>query len=1451
MKKVTSALLLCLLLLFNSNNILGQSIQNNIWKDISSSSLEVIKPREYFPEVFRSLRVDFELLKGQLLKASSNNLVDKKSEPIYFIIPNPDGSNETYKLFESPIMHPDLAAQFPFIKTFSAQSIDHPSRTARLDFTEWGFHAMVISTDGWFFIEPFSQGNVNDYIGYYKKDSKQKSPFNCEFNDHSVESLIEPPGSGPLLRTSGSQLKSYRLALACTGEYATFHGGTVSGAMSAMVTTMNRVNGVYELEVAVRMILIANTNLLVYTNSATDPYTNSSGSTMLSENQSNINAVIGTANYDIGHVFSTGGGGVAYLGSVCGSSKAGGVTGQSSPVGDNFDIDYVAHEMGHQFGGNHTFNSVTGNCTSNRTGSTAYEPGSGTTIMAYAGICGADDIQPHSDPLFHSKSYDQIQIFITTGSGNNCDVQTGTGNTPPTVNAGSNYTIPYLTAFKLTGSATDADNDPLTYLWEEYDTGPAGAPNSPSGNAPIFRVFTPSIDSSRTFPRIQDLVRNQQTLGEILPSYARSLTFKFTARDNRLNGGGVGNNDASVVLTVINTGTAFSVSSPNTNLTWQGFSNQTVTWNVSSTDLSPISCANVNILLSTDSGYTFPYTLVSNTPNDGSQVVTIPNVVGNSNRIKVESVGNVFFDMSDVNFSISAGSGVLANIYTDPLVSNNLCAGSVLDVGFLTDGVPNVGNNYYAQLSNSSGSFASGVVVIGSILNSTLSSGTIVATIPGGTASGSNYRIRVVSTSPAVNGTDNGANISISSMPGIPGTIIGTSVVCQGQSGIVYSVPVIANATAYVWNLPGGASITSGANTNSITVSYSGLAVSGNISVRGTNAACGNGPVSSNFSVSVNPLPGAAGMISGLASVCQNSSGHIYSVGAIANASSYVWSLPVGASITSGSGTNTVTISFSAVASSGDIAVYGLNSCGSGSPSTLAINVNLSPANPTINAAGSVDLCPGGDVSLSFTVAPGIDYQWRKNSVDLIGENSGSYLATSAGTYDVIASFSPMSPQSFSNSNPVAIPDNDCVGGTSIISVSGYSSQISSAGISVQLNITHTYDGDLVLMLEAPDGSVLGLSNRVGSSGDNFTNTVFSDAGSAQIPTSGAPYTGIYKPWTSLFNVCVQTTISTFSAIGGGAINPNGNWTLKVFDRAGIDLGTINNWTINFPGSFSGNCESVSNSIIVNEIPPVSISSFNPTTGSGGTTVVISGGDFSGTTDVLFNGLSASYLVDNASQITATVPLSATSGLIQVVGPCGNVYSAIPFVVGNPDLSVHLKVLIEGFYKGAGQMIGVLSPSICDSIEVCLADPSHPYSILYSVKGTIDLSGTGDFTFVGAGVNEYYYIVVKHRNALEIWTADSISFLIPSVNYDFTNASGTAYGSNEISVGGGKFAMYSGDVNQDGIIDSGDLSMMQTGLQSFLFGYYPHDLTGDAHVESADYSVVENNASGFITILKP
>jgi hypothetical protein len=668
------------------------AVESELFRDLSldalparsgDAALEIPLPRH-----FRALEVDVAALEGLLARAPAERSAAATVVPLVLALPYPDGTDRRFRIEESPILEPELAAKFPEIRTFVARGIDDPTATGRLSLTSLGFHAMVLSTAGTVLIDPYRRWDARYALSYFKRDGRRLAgaAFHCDVKEEDgkaeeeaaeAESAAGLPPS--LAAASGTQLRTYRLALAATGEYSTAvcapNPVAVACALNAMVVSMNRVDGVYERDVAIRMVLIANENLIVYTDGATDPYTNGNGSTMLGENQSNLNSVIGTANYDIGHVFSTGGGGVASTSPCSSSSKARGVTGQANPVGDGFDIDYVAHEMGHQFGGSHSFNGTTGNCGGgNRVASFAYEPGSGTTIMAYAGICGVEDLQPHSDDTFHTRNFDQIVASSTTGAASSCAAVTATGNLPPTVNAGPAFTIPKQTPFTLTGSATDPDGDPLTYMWEEVDLGTASPPNDDvAAVRPIFRSFVPLTVPSRTFPKLADILGNTATIGESMSTRNRTMTFRMTARDNRTGGGG--SNYAATTVTVNAAAGPFAVTQPDTALSWTGNTAQTVTWNVAGTTAAPVSCANVAIALSTDGGLTFSPSLAVSTANDGTEVVILPNTPTTQARVRVSCVGNIFFDISNADFTITPGGGFPAPTLTSVAPTSGPVAG--------------------------------------------------------------------------------------------------------------------------------------------------------------------------------------------------------------------------------------------------------------------------------------------------------------------------------------------------------------------------------------------------------------------------------------------------------------------------------------------------------------------------------------------------------------------------------------------------------------------------------------------------------------------------------------------------------------------------------------------------------------------------------------------------------
>ena len=625
--------------------------QPGLWQEVNDETLARTGERWIVPDHYRVVTLNLAQMMAVTNRAPLENSAAARADSTIMSLPLPDGSFGRFRIVESPIMEAGLAARFPELKTYLGQGVDDPTAVTRFDQTPAGFHAMIRSSSGTIFIDPYQRGDAQHYVVYDQRDYRdpEAGQWSCGFAQENpstaeldLDHLDLPHAS------SGSVLRTYRLAMAATGEYTTFHGGPVNAGMAAIVTSVNRVNLVYEQEVAVRLVLIANNDLLVYTDAATDPYTNSSGPTMLGQNQANVDSVIGSANYDIGHVFSTGGGGIATLNAPCNNAiKARGVTGRSKPVGDPFDIDYVAHEIGHQFGANHTFNGTTGSCVGgNRSASAAYEPGSGSTIMAYAGICGAENLQPHSDPYFHTKSFDEI-IAFTASAGDTCAVKTNTNNLAPSVNAGQTYTIPAQTPFALSGSASDPNGDALTYDWEQFDLGAAAPPNTDDGFRPIFRVFNPKPIGTRVFPKLSDLLNNTSTFGESLPTTTRSLTFRLIARDNTAGGGGV--DYATVVLKVSDQAGPFAITSANTPYTWTALSAQNVTWDVANTNAAPVNCAAVDLFLSLDGGATFPVTLTAATPNDGAQAITLPLVTTTQARFKAQCNTNIFFDISNVN----------------------------------------------------------------------------------------------------------------------------------------------------------------------------------------------------------------------------------------------------------------------------------------------------------------------------------------------------------------------------------------------------------------------------------------------------------------------------------------------------------------------------------------------------------------------------------------------------------------------------------------------------------------------------------------------------------------------------------------------------------------------------------------------------------------------------------
>ncbi|MFT7343738.1 MAG: subtilisin-like proprotein convertase family protein [Lentimonas sp.] len=618
---------------FSQGNLINVSAKKSTVNEVAQiktkSALRLDVNQEGITNYFKSIPFIFD----QNI-ALSNYTID---------IPNPDGTFITFKVLRNTTMSQGLMDKFPEIITLDGIATTGSGDLAKIDVTPHGFHAMVYGpNNSTYFVDPTYKNKNTSHISYYKSDFETTKVFNCSTE---TEDLFKDDKNIPVKIYGTCELRTYRLALSATGEYSDFHGGTKALAQAAQVTTMNRVNGVYEKDMAITLTIIPNNNLIVYTDGTTDPFSNGNAMAMLDENINNTNSVIGIANYDIGHVFGTNSGGVAGLGVVCTTGKARGVTGSGFPVGDPFDIDYVAHEMGHQFGANHTQNN---SC--NRNGGTAMEPGSASTIMGYAGIC-SPNVQSNSDDHFHGVNLSEISTFIQ-GTGN-CAVKTSLSNNAPAISGtNANISIPKSTPFALTCYAIDPDGDVLTYNWEQMNNQVSTQPPvATATGGPSFRSFSSSTDSTRYFPRLSAQANNGPFTWERLPSVARTMNFRVSVRDNARGGGCADFTDVTVT-TVANAGPFVVLYPTATGITWTGLTSETVTWDAANTTAAPINATNVDIYLSTDNGSTYPTLLIANTPNDGAEQLTVPNTPASQARIMVISSQGTFFDISNNPFEI-------------------------------------------------------------------------------------------------------------------------------------------------------------------------------------------------------------------------------------------------------------------------------------------------------------------------------------------------------------------------------------------------------------------------------------------------------------------------------------------------------------------------------------------------------------------------------------------------------------------------------------------------------------------------------------------------------------------------------------------------------------------------------------------------------------------------------
>ena len=676
MKKSNFLLILMLSFLFQAT-CFGQQL----WSPLRNNSINkvMLRDRQTNPKTYQLFTLDFVQFKQLIASAPKDS--DNLASTTVVQFPNGDGELSDFRVYEAPIMESGLMEKFPNLKSYTAIGVQNPQIQLRFSITDFGLHVMsVTNTKSSYFIDSYSKDNLS-YIVYYKKDCTTTTPFSCSAeipqgtinnNKMSTQSMLSNDGV----------YRQYRMAMTASSDFSQFHidaAGVTSGTLaqqksavlSALTVIMTRVNGVFERDLGVHMNLVANNDLIILIGPDSFQFTEAN---LLNENIDLLNTTIGFDNYDLGHLVMT----IGYnmgVPALCHFDKGAGTTGSYTPVGDSFVIDYLAHEIGHQFGAGHSFYS---SCGGNVDEAVCVEPGSGSTIMGYAGNC-APTVQNHADAYFTTANILQMQAFINEPE-QSCATTMPSGSAAPIILPLNNYTIPLGTAFVLKGVATAPNQNLLTYCWEQIDTDfyyddpeQPQPPLNTNISGPNFRSLPPSFSPDRYMPNFgRVLAGNLYPKWEVISNVARTMNFALTVRDNNIINGGQ-TQTATTEITVANVG-PFKITSLNAvNASYPTGTDHNLTWDVAGTTANGINTATVTILLSTDNGVTFT-TLVSNTPNDGNEDIQFPNIFSPYCRIMITADQNIYYAVSP-NFSLGYDIATTCSTYTNnqsiPLTYNN------------------------------------------------------------------------------------------------------------------------------------------------------------------------------------------------------------------------------------------------------------------------------------------------------------------------------------------------------------------------------------------------------------------------------------------------------------------------------------------------------------------------------------------------------------------------------------------------------------------------------------------------------------------------------------------------------------------------------------------------------------------------------------------------------------